>query len=150
MAFRNFSLRFVDSCNFFLEPLRRLSKTYDIDTVKGHFPHHFNTQENQNYIGCIPCEDDYGVRNFTPEDYEEDFKPWYKQQKDITNWSFKAEMVKYCRADVELLSKATLKFRKMHIDGFDVDPFRYAALASLCMGIFLNKFLPEESIVWEF
>ena len=56
-------------------------------------------------------------------------------------------MVKYCRADVVLLSKATLKFRKMFVDGLDVDPFRYVTLASLCMGIYLNKFLPEKSIV---
>ena len=95
MAFRKFALRFVDSCSFFLEPLRKISKTYDIDTVKGHFPHH-NKPENQKYIGCIPCEEDYGVRNFTPEDYEEDFKPWHAKQKHITNWSFKDEMVKYC------------------------------------------------------
>jgi hypothetical protein len=68
MGFRKFNLRFVDSCNFFLEPLRKLSKTYDIDTIKGHFPHHFNTPENQDYIGCIPCEDMFGVKNFIPEE----------------------------------------------------------------------------------
>jgi hypothetical protein len=33
--------------------LKNLSQTYDIDTIKGHFPHHFNKPENQNYIGKI-------------------------------------------------------------------------------------------------
>jgi hypothetical protein len=75
------------------------------------------------------------------------FPIWYKQQKDVNNWNFKNEMVKYCRADVELLSKAVLKFRKMFFDSLDVDPFRYVTLASLCMSIFLNKFLPENTIV---
>ena len=89
----------------------------------------------------------FGVKNFIPEEYEKDFLPWYKQQKDINNWSFKNEMVKYCRADVELLSKAVLKFRKMFLESLDVDPFRYVTLASLCMSIFLNKFLPESTIV---
>jgi hypothetical protein len=56
-------------------------------------------------------------------------------------------MVKYCRADVELLSKAVLKFRKMFLETLDVDPFRYFTLASLCMAIYLNKFLPENTIV---
>jgi G:T-mismatch repair DNA endonuclease (very short patch repair protein) len=56
-------------------------------------------------------------------------------------------MVKYCRAEVELLSKAVLKFRKMFLESLDVDPFRYVTLASLCMSIFLNKFLPENTIV---
>ena len=147
MAFKKFNLRFVDSCNFFLEPLRRLSKTYNIDTLKGHFPHHFNKPENQDYIGCIPCEEMFGVNNFIPDEYEKDFLPWYSQQKDITNWNFKDELVKYCRADVELLSKAILKFRKMFLESLDVDPFRYVTLASLCMAIYLNKFLPDNTIV---
>ncbi len=51
-------------------------------------------------------------------------------------------MQKYCRADVELLSKTVLKFRKMFIDELDTDPFRYTTLASLCMSIYSNKFLP--------
>ena len=65
----------------------------------------------------------------------------------ITEWSFKDEMQKYCRADVELLSKTVLKFRKMFIDKLDTDPFRYTTLASLCMGIYMNKFIPEKTIV---
>ena len=56
-------------------------------------------------------------------------------------------MVTYCRADVELLSKTILKFRKMYKDKLDTDPFRYTTLASLCMSIYLNKFLPEKTIV---
>ena len=44
-----------------------------------------------------------------PEEYDKHFKPWYDQQKDITDWSFKDELIKYCRADVELLSKTILK-----------------------------------------
>ena len=33
------------------------------------------------------------------------------------------------------------------MDKLDVDPFRYVTLASLCMRIYLNKFLPEKAIV---
>ena len=44
---------------------------------------------------------------------EKVFLPWYETQKNITDWNFKNEMVTYCRADVELLSKTVLKFRKM-------------------------------------
>ena len=35
----------------------------------------------------------------------------------------------------------------MCLDSLDVDPFRYVTLASLCMSIFLDKFLPENTIV---
>jgi hypothetical protein len=54
---------------------------------------------------------------------------------------FKDELIKYCRADVELLSKTVLKFRKMFKDNLDTDPLRYTTLASLCMSIYLNKLL---------
>ena len=84
MAFRKFNLRFVDSCKFFLEPLRNLPKTYGIDSLKGHFPHKFNRPENQEYVGCIPCEDDFCAENFMPKEYEE-FKSWYEEQKEVNN-----------------------------------------------------------------
>ena len=68
MYFRKFNLRFIDSVNFFLQPLKKLSDTYSIDTLKGFFPHHFNTHENQNYIGKIPDEEFYGPSNMSEKD----------------------------------------------------------------------------------
>jgi hypothetical protein len=81
-----------------------------------------------------------------PEDYD-NFKVWYDEQKGLTDWNFKEEMIRYCRADVELLSKTILKFRKMFKDNLDTDPFRYTTLASLCMNIYINKFIPKKTIV---
>jgi hypothetical protein len=56
-------------------------------------------------------------------------------------------MIKYCRADVEVLSRAVLVFRKMFYDNLNIDPFRYITLPSLCMNIYKGKFLPDKSIV---
>ena len=150
MTFKQFNLRFVDSLNFFQESLKKLSKSYDIDTVKGDFPHHFNTPENQNYIGPIPEAEmfgDYNMVNTADNPYYDDFHKWYKNQQDITNWSFKDEMKRYCEADVELLAKAVLKFRKMFKESHDVDPFRSVTFPSLVSQICKNKFLPEKTIV---
>jgi hypothetical protein len=143
-----------------LQPLKDLPKTYNIDTIKGYFPHHFNTPENQDYEGKIPSEEMFGVKNMMQDDYhkiiyEEDlktikeelgFKPWYDSQQNV-KWNFKEELIKYCRADVVLLSKTILKFRKMFKDNLDTDPFRYTTLASLCMSLYLNKFIPDKTIV---
>ncbi len=115
--------------------------------MKGHFPHHFNRPENQNYIGKIPDEKLFGAKNMMPDDYDKDFKPWYDKQQEITDWNFKQELIKYCRADVVLLSKTILNFRKMFMDNLDTDPFRYTTLASLCMSLYLNKFLLEKTVV---
>jgi hypothetical protein len=146
MSFKKFKLRFIDTLNFFLEPLKNLSSTYKIDTLKGFFPHHFNTKENQNYVGQIPDENMFGVNNMTANTYENEFKPWYDSVKNDF-WDFKHELIKYCRADVELLSKSILKFRKLFMEKLDVDPFRYITIASLCMSIYRSSFLPDNSIV---
>ena len=45
-------------------------------------------------------------------DKYKDFETWYETVKN-KQYDFKQEMVKYCRADVELLSKSVLKFRHM-------------------------------------
>ena len=38
MDFKKYHIRFIDSLHFFLEPLKNLSKTYNIDTVKNKIP----------------------------------------------------------------------------------------------------------------
>ena len=66
------------------------------------------------------------------------------RSKNITNWSFKDEMKRYCEADVEFLAKAVLKFRKMFKESHDNDPFfRHIILPSLVSEIYKNTFLPE-------
>ena len=132
-------IRFIDSLSFFLCPLSKLSETFNIDAVKGYFPHKFNIPENQNYIGKIPDEKYYGSNNMKPEDKVK-FDKWYSENKEITNWNFQEEFNKYCSADVDLLSKSILKFRQIFKNTLDVDPFRYITLASLCKDIYLNKF----------
>ena len=54
----------------------------------------------------------FGVSNTTPKEYEESFEPWYKTEKDKQHWNFKEELKRYCRSDVELLSKSILKYRR--------------------------------------
>jgi hypothetical protein len=49
--------------------LKDLPKTYNIDTLKGYFPHDFNTPENQNYEGKIPSEEMFGVKNMMQDAY---------------------------------------------------------------------------------
>jgi hypothetical protein len=153
MYFSKFHLRFIDSLSFFLCPLAKLSETFEIDTLKGHFPHKFNIAENQNYIGDIPNEDMFFARNMKPDDYK-DFKVHHNFKKVLmqltnTQWNFREEFIKYCIADVVVLAKSVLKFRKLLLgDGIlNVDPFRYTTLASLCMAIFNNRFLPDKTIV---
>ena len=42
-----------------------------------------------------------------------DFNKWYLEEADMTDWSFKDEMINYSRADVGVVSRAALVVRKM-------------------------------------
>ena len=75
------------------------------------------------------------------------FVEWYEVEKLRTDWNFKQEMAKYCKMDVEILSRCVLKFRKLFKESLDVDPFRYVTLSSLWMSIYTNMFMPAEKIV---
>ena len=145
MYFRKFKLRFVDTYKFFLSPLADLSKTYDINTIKGYFPHHVNLPENQNYVGRYLSVDYYGPKNMAPDKIAE-FNKWYTRVKNDV-FDFQKECKKYCLLDVELLAKAILKYRHIFRTTKDLDPFRYVTLPSMTKDMFLNKYLPKDTIV---
>ena len=51
----NYNIRFIDSISFTLIPLRDFPKTFELtELAKGYFPHKFNTDENQHYVGQYP------------------------------------------------------------------------------------------------
>ena len=80
-------------------------------------------------MGVIPEIKHFGANTMKAEDLP-DFHKWYLEQSAITDWSFKLEMIKYGRADVEV-SRAVLVVRKMFHDTLNIDPFRYITLPSL-------------------
>ena len=53
-------LRFLDSLSFLPMPLAAFPKAFGLQELKkGFFPHFFNTQDNQDYVGPIPAQDYY-------------------------------------------------------------------------------------------
>ena len=85
MNFRGLAIIFVDSYCFFNEPLKHITNTFNIDTIKGYFPHHFNRPENQDYIGQIPSKENCGSKNMMPKDYEEIVKDANGKPKTYVN-----------------------------------------------------------------
>jgi hypothetical protein len=141
-TYRTNNLRFIDSLSFVARPLRDFPEVFGItEDVKGYFPHHFNTPENQNYIGPIPDKHFYGPENMNPK-VNKAFNEWYDKQGDIL-FNFKEEMIKYCKSDVEVLARGVLKFRQIFYSKCDVDPLRYVTISSLCMNIYKAKFMPK-------
>jgi hypothetical protein len=60
MHISNLNIRFIDSINFTMIPLKLFPSTFGFKGHKGHFPHVFNRKENQYYEGAMPPLKDYG------------------------------------------------------------------------------------------
>ena len=142
----DYNIRFVDSLSFISLPLREFPKTFGLDELaKGYFPHYFNTDENQNYIGSYPDKSYYGYSELGRAEKIK-FDSWYESVKN-TEFNFMVEMDKYCNSDVDILRKGCLKFRENFITQYNTDPFQYITFPSLVNAIYRSVFMPENTIV---
>ena len=142
---RDYNMRFIDSISFTLMPLKNFPKTFGLtELAKGYFPHKFNTDENQDYIGCYPDKEFYGYSQMTKKN-REDFDEWYQKVKDET-FNFQEEMKKYCRSDVDILRRGCLELRRLFLEITGIDPFQYITIASVCQAYYRSSCMPENQI----
>ena len=147
MTIPMFNIKFIDSLNFIPMSLAKFPKTFGQDELcKGYFPHLFNKEENQNYVGPIPCQNDYGVNFMKPEERKA-FIVWHQEQVENNYlYDFRKEIIKYCRSDVDILRKCCL-FREMLRDETGIDPFDKAlTIASYCHQVYRTNFLKKDTI----
>ncbi|KAG5885995.1 hypothetical protein JTB14_025389 [Gonioctena quinquepunctata] len=150
------NVKFIDSLNYFPMPLAKLPKAFGLDGVKkGYFPHLFNRAENWHYVGPLPALEYYDPEaiKYTPTlDKEKDPRKqliaWHKELSEQGYiFDFQKELVEYCVSDVDILSRACLKFRELMIKEGGVDPFTEAiTLPGACNKIFRRSFLKPETI----
>jgi len=140
-------LKFRDTLNFFNAALASLPKMMGIEGAKkGYFPHFFNTKENQDYVGKIPSPDFYGVDEFTTEKRKQ-FLEWWEEEKSSGRiFDFQKEMRDYCLSDVDILRKASLKFRDLFLKTTGMDPLENVTIAGACMKLFRTKYLKPNLI----
>ena len=141
-------IKFIDSLNFIPMGLAKFPKTFaQPELCKGYFPHLFNKDTNQNYVGPIPCQNDYGVNSMKPTEREA-FITWHQEQVENNYvFDFRKEIIKYCRSDVDILAKCCLMYREMFKDITDIDPFDKATtIASYCQQVYCTNFLQKDTI----
>ena len=144
----DWDIKFIDSINFIPMALAKFPKTFGQDELcKGYFPHAFNKDENQNYVGPIPCENDYGVNFMKPEERDA-FIAWHDEQvANNYRYDFREEIIKYCRSDVDILRKCCLLYLEMFRDETDIDPFNKAlTIASYCQEVYRTNFMKKDTI----
>ena len=143
-----FNIKFIDSLNFIPMSLAKFPKIFGQDELcKGYFPHRFNKEENQNYVGPIPCQNDYGV-NFMKPGEREAFIAWHDEQvANNYRYDFREEIIKYCRSDVDILRKCCLLYREMFRNETGIDPFNKAlTIASYCQEVYRTNFVKKDTI----
>ncbi|XP_022241718.1 uncharacterized protein LOC111085792 isoform X2 [Limulus polyphemus] len=75
------------------------------------------------------------------------FLDWHCQRREEEYiFDFQEEIYRYCRSDVDILRWFCLQFRDEFLTTYDVDPFRYTTIASLCMAVYRRKVIPPRSI----
>ena len=148
MTIPMFNIKFIDSLNFIPMSLAKFPETFGQDELcKGYFPHLFNKDGNQNYVGPIPCQNDYGV-NFMKPAGRKAFMAWH-QGKVENNYlfDFRKEIKKYCRSDVDIMAKCCLLYRELFRKETDIDPFDKAlTIASYCHQVYRTNFLKKDTI----
>ena len=76
------NVRILDSYSFIPISLSEFSNAFGIyELKKGFFPHLFNTQQNQNYVGQYPDKDLFGYK-FLSSKKQKEFDEWYDSLKD--------------------------------------------------------------------
>ena len=159
---RGLHMQVIDSLNFLPMKLSKLPEAFGLEELKkGWCPHHFNTRENQNYLGPY-LEAKYYSHNFMGEEERQKLLAWLKERKDDL-FDFRKEMLAYCRSDVDILRQACLRFRELLMGAIGkqveilnkknkkemkwvgaADPFDSVTIASICMNMFRTKFIEED------
>ena len=92
----------------------------------------------------MPSNKHYGPNSMSTKDREY-FMEWYENNKNKI-FDMAKEIREYCLSDVKLLKEGCEKLRELFISQTDCDPFSYITIASACMAIYRNKFMPRNEI----
>lgn len=119
--------------SFFPMKLAKFPNTFGLmELRKGYFPHLFNMDENQTYVGPLLVTHYYMPDN-TSVDERSQFLKWHV---DLTQpnyvFDFKKELLEHCQSDVLLLKQGCLNFKREFEAEAGFDPFEQMMIASAC------------------
>lgn len=129
--------------------LSNLAKSFQLDTMKGIFPHLFNTIENYDYVGPLPPKTYFDLKFYAKNQNDvESFDKWYETRKNFV-WNFKTELTNYCRDDVKILGKLVKIFHDICVSKFDDSPWSFATAPSYVHSVVIrnlsrNLEMPED------
>lgn len=90
--------------------------------AKGYFPHLFNCEANRGYRGPIPAKRYFDLAFMIKSaEGRAAFDEWYDGWRG--DWDFDAELLKYCRNDVDILARLIVRYHELCVQKFDISPW---------------------------
>ena len=142
-------LTFKDSLCFLPFGLSAFASTFNLtETKKGFFPHFFNTEAHQEYVGPWPEAKYYDPDGMKP-DMRKVFDAWYPSVQHL-EFNLREEMIAYCRSDVNVLKAGCEIFQREFAAKADFNPMaKCITIASACMRYYRKHHLPAQTLALE-
>nr|XP_022308123.1 uncharacterized protein LOC111114127 [Crassostrea virginica] len=146
LSMQALDLKLIDSFNYLPFALAKMPSAFGLKELKkGYFPHFFNTEANQNYVGPYPAASFYGPDDMTSS-ARTAFYAWYEKQQG-KKFNFHEEFLSYCMSDVDILQRCCAQYRRTIHELVKVEPFREAiTFASTANLAYRRRFMPQDSI----
>lgn len=104
-------LIFRDSLFHLTMSLASLAKAFNLQILKGYFPHVFSTLENLEYSGPIPDKKYFDMRYTRSQQEIEDFHSWHDEWSSSDRvWNYREQRKLYCINDVEILKEVAMQY----------------------------------------
>ena len=148
LSFTSDRLTFKDSLCFLPFALASFPATFGLtELCKGYFPHLFNTEANQAYVGPVPALEYYDPDGMAPKKRTE-FMRWHATKvAEEYVFDLKRDMEKYCESDVKLLKAECEKFVAEFEREADFDPTaKCITIASACNRYWRKCHLKPETV----
>ena len=133
----NYYINFKDSFLILPNNLNNLTSDFNVETLKGAFPHEFVKATNLNYIGDVPDLAYFNNTNMNSRDYDLYILNYNN------NWNLKKEAIKYCERDCIALYQVMLTFSNLIFKEFNINVSSISTLPSLAFKIFRTNFLSK-------
>ena len=129
-------ISFVDSLNILNDKLEKLCEDFCVGTTKGIFPYSFVNKDNLDYIGPTPNISYYN-KNIKMDLYNEN---------KVSNWSLRAETLKYLERDLISLLEILEKFQEVLWLDHNIELIGNLTISGLAKTKFMKYYLKDSKI----
>jgi hypothetical protein len=142
----------VDSYALLPGSLFNLSRSFEIDTTKGHFPHKFVKKDTLFYKGITPPLSYWKYKEFNNDIYDyhvgkDDYITLIEYNKLYSkDWNLKRECLIYLNRDLISLVNIMNTFNKYIFRHYDLDMTKSATISRLALNIYLKDYLKQSRL----